>query len=300
MKIGLIDVDSHNYPNLALMKISAYHKAHGDDVEWWWGFGQYDRVYMSKVFDETYSQDILEPINATEIIKGGTGYGLGNALPFEIEHMCPDYSLYPELTKDTAYGFLTRGCPNACPFCIVSRKEGRESHKVADLPEWWAGQKNIVLMDPNLLACREHMELLGQLADSGAWVDINQGLDARLLTPQNIEAIKWIKIKEVHFAWDLMKNSKRVIRGLNMWKRFGKKNRHGSWGTVYVLTNFNTTMAENLFRIYKLRDMGFDPYVMIYDKPNSPREVRLLQRWCNNKIIFKSTKRFEDYDAKRG
>lgn len=205
-----------------------------------------------------------------------------------------------ELTQGTAYGFLTRGCPNACPFCIVSGKEGRVSHKVADLSEWWTGQKNIVLMDPNLLACREHMELLGQLADSEAWVDINQGLDARLLTPQNIEAIKRLKIKEIHFAWDLMKNSKRVIRGLNLWKRYGKKNKHGSWGTVYVLTNFDTTMAENLFRIYKLRDMGFDPYVMIYDKPNAPREVRRLQRWCNNNIIFKSTERFEDYDEKRG
>ena len=132
MKIGLIDVDSHNYPNLALMKISSYHKANGDDVEWWWGFGQYDRVYMSKVFDDTYSPDIPEPLNATEIIKGGTGYGLENELPFEIEHMCPDYSLYPDLTKDTAYGFLTRGYPNACPFCIVSGKEGQVSHKVAD------------------------------------------------------------------------------------------------------------------------------------------------------------------------
>ena len=300
MKIGMIDVDGHHYPNLALMKISAYHKAQGDTVEWWWGFGHYDRVYMSKVYDDTYSPDIPEPLNANEIVKGGTGYGLDNVLPFEIEHMCPDYSLYPELTKGTAYGFLTRGCPNACPFCIVSGKEGRESHKVADLSEWWSGQKNIVLMDPNLLACREHMELLGQLADSGAWVDINQGLDARLLTPQNIETIKRIKIKEIHFAWDLMKNSKRVICGLNLWKRYGKKNKHGSWGTVYVLTNFDTTMAENLFRIYKLRDMGFEPYVMVFDKPNAPREVKLLKRWCNNKIIFKSTERFEDYDAKRG
>ena len=150
-----------------------------------------------------------------------------------------------------------------------------------------------------MLACREHMELLGQLADSGAWVDINQGLDVRLLTPQNIEAIKRIKIKEVHFAWDLMKNSKRVIQGLDMWRRFGKKNRHGSWGTVYVLTNYNTTMAENLFRIYKLRDMGFDPYVMIYDKPNAPKDVRSLQRWCNNRKLFK-TCTFEEYDGSRG
>lgn len=300
MKVGLIDVDGHNYPNLALMKISAWHKAKGDTVEWWWGFGQYDRVYMSKVFDDTYTPDIPEPLNATEIIKGGTGYGLENRLPGEIEHMYPDYSLYPELTKDTGYGFLTRGCPNACPFCIVSEKEGRDSRKVADLSEWWNGQKNIVLMDPNLLACPDHMELLGQLAESASWVDINQGLDARLLTPRNMEAIKRLKIADIHFAWDLMKNSKWIVNGLNLWKRYGKKDRHGEWGTVYVLTNFNTTMAENLFRIYKLRDMGFDPYVMIYDKPNAPAEIRRLQRWCNNKFIFKSCKRFEDYDPKKG
>ena len=300
MKIGLIDVDGHNYPNLALMKISAYHKAQGDTVEWWWGFGHYDRVYMSKVFDDIYTADMPEPLNADEIIKGGTGYGMDNRLPEEIEHMLPDYTLYPELTQDTAYGFLTRGCPNACPFCIVSGKEGRVSHKVADLSEWWTGQKNIVLMDPNILACRDSLDLLDQLAVSGAWVDINQGLDARLLTRENIEALKRIKLKEVHFAWDLMKNSKRVIHGLNLWKRYGKKNKHGSWGTVYVLTNFNTTMAENLFRIYKLDEMGFDPYVMIYDKPNAPQEIRLLQRWCNNKFIFKSCKRFEDYDHGKG
>lgn len=300
MKIGLIDVDGHNYPNLALMKISAYHKSMGDTVEWWWGFGNYDRVYMSKIFDDTYTADMPEPLNADEIIKGGTGYSLDNRLPEEIEHMLPDYTLYPELTWDTAYGFLTRGCPNACPFCIVSGKEGRASRKVSDLSEWWTGQKNIVLMDPNILACRDHMELLEQLAGSGAWVDINQGLDARLLTPQNIEVIKRTKIKEIHFAWDLMKNSKRVIHGLNLWKRYGKKNKHGSWGTVYVLTNFNTTMAENLFRIYKLDEMGFDPYVMVYDKPHAPQEIRYLQRWCNNKIIFKSCPRFEDYEPRKG
>ena len=146
MKIGLIDVDSHNFPNLALMKISAYHKALGDEVEWWWGWGQYDRVYMSKVFDDTYSPNHPEPVNTKEIIKGGTGYGLDNKLPDAIEHMYPDYSLYPELTKDTAYGFLSRGCPRGCPFCIVKDKEGRKSYKVADLSEWWSdsecSQKN--------------------------------------------------------------------------------------------------------------------------------------------------------------
>ena len=294
MKIGLIDVDSHNFPNLALMKISAYHKAQGDEVEWWWGWEQYDRVYKSKVFDDTYSHDLPDPVNAKEIIKGGTGYDLDNKLPDEIEHMYPDYSLYPDLTKDTAYGFLTRGCPNNCPFCIVCAKEGRKSCKVADLSEWWKGQKNIVLQDPNLLACREHMDLLKQLADSKAWVDVNQGFDAKLLNEENIEAIKRIKLKEIHFAWDLMKNTDAVLAGLDLWKEHGKKVAHGSWGTVYVLVNFDTTMRENLFRINELDAMGFDPYVMVYDKPNAPKEIRDLQRWCNNKRIFKSCY-FDEY-----
>ena len=294
MRIGLIDVDSHNFPNLALMKISAYHKAQGDEVEWWWGWGQYDRVYKSKVFDETYTKDHPDPVNTQEIIYGGTGYDLQNKLPDEIERMYPDYSLYPELTKDSAYGFLTRGCPNNCPFCIVCAKEGRKSCKVADLDQWWNGQKNIVLQDHNMLACREHMDLLQQLAESKAYVDVNQGFDARLLTEENIEAIKRIRLKEIHFAWDLMKNTDAVLDGLDLWKKYGKKNSHGTWGTVYVLVNFDTTMRENLFRIYELDAMGFNPYVMVYDKPNAPKEIRDLQRWCNSKRIFK-TCTFEEY-----
>ena len=179
-------------------------------------------------------------------------------------------------------------------------KEGRRSYKVANLSEWWYRQKNIVLCDPNILACREHIDLLNQLADSGAWVNINQGLDARLLTEENIAVLRRIKLKDVHFAWDLMEHTDAILGGLDLWKKFGKKNAHGSWGTVYVLVNYNTTMEENLFRIYELSAMGFDPYVMIYDIPNAPKEIRLLQRWCNNKRIFKTIKRFEDYDPKCG
>lgn len=297
MKIGLIDVDGHNYPNLALMKISAWHKAHGDTVEWWWGFGNYDRVYMSKVFDETYTPDMPEPLNADEVIKGGTGYGLENKLPYEVEHIYPDYSLYPDLTRDTAYGFLSRGCPRGCHFCIVAEKEGRRSVKVADLSEWWNGQKNIVLMDPNLLACKDHMELLQQLIDSKAWVDMNQGIDCRLLTEQNIEAINQIKLKNIHFAWDYMREEKRVIAGLELYAKLANRKVNGAFGTVYCLTNYDTTMAENLYRIYKLWDMGYFPYVMIYDKPHAPKEIKRLQRWCNNRFIFKSCPRFEDYSG---
>lgn len=298
MKIGLIDVDGHHYPNLALMKLSAWHKARGDTVEWWWGWGQYDRVYMSKVFDETYTPDVPEPPNAKEIIKGGTGYGLDNKLPEEVEHIYPDYSIYPEFTKDTAYGFLTRGCPRGCHFCVVAKKEGQGSVKVANLSEWWRGQRNIVLMDPNILACPDHIELMGQLADSKAWVDINQGLDCRLLTERNIEVINRIKLKEIHFAWDYMKESEAVLRGLKLYASLATRKPHGQYGTVFCLTNYDTTMDENLYRIYTLRDMGYDPYVMIYDKPHAQREIKYLQRWCNNRMIFKKEPDFHKYNPK--
>ena len=299
MTIGLIDVDGgHNFPNLALMKLSAWHKARGDVAEWWWGFGEYDRVYMSKVFDETYSSDILEPLNAREIVKGGTGYGLDNRLPDEVEHTYPDYSLYPELTKETAYGFLTRGCPRACDFCIVAGKEGRRSVKVADLSEWWSGQRYIELLDPNLLACPDHMNLLRQLKDSGTQVNFSQGLDARLLTQENIEAINAIRVKDIHFAWDRMEESEAVLAGLRLYRERASRKVHGDWGTVYVLTNHGTTMAENLYRVKTLIDLGYFPYIMIFDKPTAPREIKDLQRWCN-RFVYKSEPDFRRYDPRR-
>lgn len=294
MQIGLIDVDGHNFPNLALMKISAYHKAQGDSVEWWNGFKHYDRVYQSKVFDSTYTPDNEFCIQADEVIRGGTGYGLDNELPDEIEHIAPDYSLYG--IADTAYGFLSRGCPRACPFCIVAEKEGRRSVKVADLSEWWNGQKNIELLDPNLLACGEHLELLKQLADAKASVNINQGVDCRMLTEDNINALNQVNIKMLHFAWDLMKESDSVLKGLELYARRGAI-RDERKRRVYVLVNFDTTMEENLYRVCRLKELQYDPYIMVYNKPNAPKEVKRLQRWVNNKFIFRSCERFEDYQA---
>lgn len=331
MRIGLIDVDSHGFPNLALMKISAWHKAQGDTVEWCLPIMPYDIVYQSKVFDETYSKDIDWIPIADTIIKGGTGYvrkrkddnviiteyfynGMWlekdycnivkngafrdseryqEFLPGEIEHMYPDYSLYPELTKNMAYGFLTRGCPNACGFCVVSCKEGRKSVKVADLSEFWSDQKNIKLLDPNILACREHPDLLRQLIESRAKVDFTQGLDIRCTNEENVALLNQIKVKEIHFAWD---NAKDDLKPKFEWyKTVAKHKPHGRFGTVYCLTNFGSTMEENLHRIYTLRDLGYDPYVMIYDKPNAPKEIRNLQRWVNNKYIFRKCLRFEEY-----
>ena len=293
MHIGLIDVDSHNFPNLALMKISAWHKKRGDTVEWAFPLAKYDIVYQSKVFDDTYSPDIEWIPQAEKIVKGGTGYGLDNKLPDEIEHIYPDYSLYPNLTDNTAYGYLTRGCPRHCDFCIVGDKEGLRSIRVADLSEFWDGQRYIKLLDPNMLACREHMDLLRQLIDSGAYVDFTQGLDIRLTNEENITAINHLKLKEIHFAWDNPRDN--LESKFEFYTRYAKHKPHGKYGTVYILTNHGTTMQENLYRVYILRDLGFDPYIMIYDKPNAPREIRDLQRWCNNRRIFRSCQKFEDY-----
>lgn len=311
-RIGLIDVDGHNFPNLPLMKISAWHKAHGDEVEWYQPlihgfFEPLDKVYMSRVFGDEYSQDYEYFVNAKEVIKGGTGYHIKvidgaevfdienhKNLPNEIEHMYPDYSLYPEYTKNTAYGFLTRGCCNDCSFCIVSKKEGRCSHKVADLSEFWRGQKNIKLLDPNLLACKEHMELLQQLIDSKAKVDFTQGLDARFVNNENLELLKQINISMVHFAFDFMRFEKQIIRGLTLAKE--KLQISDRNAIVYMLTNYDTTIEEDLYRVKKIREVGFSPDVRIYRKESLPKRhiLKDLQRWCNNRMLYRSCE-FVDY-----
>lgn len=307
MKIGLIDRDATNFPNLALMKISAYHKSLGDSVGWYdWTSGHYDRVYVSKVFSEEYHPEDLTVIQADEIIYGGTGYAISidngkevynkdadKDLPYEIEHIYPDYSLYPDLTKNKAFGHLTRGCNNNCSFCVVSQKEGLCSQKVADLTEWWNGQKEIVLLDANILACKQRKELLQQLIDCKAKVDFTQGLDARFVTPEIAEMLKKINTKMFHFAFDFMKNEKQIIKGLKTFKEIVNPNVRNC--CVYILTNFDTNLEEDLYRIKMVESVGMTPDVRIYRKPSAPQITKWLQRWCNNRIIYRSCPDFMDY-----
>ena len=202
----------------------------------------------------------------------------------------PDYSLYG--ITDTAYGFLTRGCPRHCGFCIVGDKEGLKSCKVADLSEWWNGQPNIKLLDPNLLACKDRIDLLDQLIDSRALVDITQGFDIRLANAEIADKLGKMRIKRIHFAWD---NPRQNLAPYFAEFAAAYRRKCISTKVVYVLTNYDSTLEEDLYRIYTLRDLKYDPYVMIYDKPNAPHEIRRLQRWVNNKMIFRKCPNFNDY-----
>lgn len=292
IRIGLIDVDSHNFPNLCLMKLSAYHKAQGHQVCFWNPLFYFDVVYKSRVFTDTYSKDNITVKNAGQVIKGGTGYGCGPDLPDEIEHSYPDYSLYPQYSE-TAYGFLSRGCPRGCGFCIVGGKEGRKSRKVADLSEFWRGQREIKLMDANLLACPDHEKLLLQLAESRALVDFSQGLDIRLITRDNVALLNQVRTKTVHFAWDNPdEDLTRYFRQFLEWTSI----KNPRLRRVYLLTNYGSTHEQDLYRVETLRQMGFDPYVMIYEKPTAPPITRHLQRWVNNKRLFYAIPSFSDYE----
>ena len=307
MRIGLIDVDGHNFPNLALMRISAWHKARGDEVEWWWtDLIHYDIVYMSKVFSSEYSKDVPEPMNCDKIVKGGTGYAITlqngmevfdkskhKDLPTEVEKMFPDYSIYPQF--NFAVAMTSRGCPRGCQFCHVKKKEGCVSRKVANVSDFWKGQPHIEVLDPNITACRDKRDLFRQYKETGATINFNQGLDIRCMNEEDIDDINHMKIVKIHFAWD---NPQDDLE--NKFRTFAAKYRWKHKGMVYCLTNFESVSVEEhinraLHRIYILRDLGFDPFVMIYNKPNAPQEIKDIQRWCNNKFVFGKCKRYEDY-----
>lgn len=305
--------DSHNFPSLPCMKLSAHHKSRGDRVEWWQPQGSYDIAYISKVFTESAMPEIT---NAQKVIRGGSGIDLKNKLPEDIEHTTPDYSLYPQ--HDFALGFLTRGCPRINhSYCITPHKDGTCARKVADLSEFWAGQKDIVLLDQNLLACKDRIDLIGQLAESKARVEFNGGLDVRFVDSEVIAALRRVRVKDYHFAWDdpqedLYSSFERIAQsGLLS---------PGATG-VYVLTNYWSTTEEDLHRVYALRGLGYMPYVMIYDKQQyvdgrgrwlpqagslfTPAQLRhfkvcqYMQRWANNRAIIKSCPHFEDYGPYR-
>ena len=186
---------------------------------------------------------------------------------------------------------MTRGCPRHCPFCIVGDKEGLKSHQVADIDEFWQGEKNIILLDPNITASKECEKLFDDLIKTKAKIDFSQGIDVRMLTDKGAEQLNDMNLKMLHFAWDNYE-----FKTYEKLKEMRTKLKYDSRSlSVYVLTNFNTTFDQDLERVMKLRELNYDPYVMIYDKPSAPKEVKRLQRWVNAKWVWRTVERWEDY-----
>lgn len=276
MKVGLIDIDS-KIPNLALMKLSAWAKSKGHEVELTSPLfaKQYDEIWASKVFDFTEMPNLPE-----NVVVGGSGVDLGTHLPFEDAEFMPDYELYD---CEYAIGFTTRGCNRRCPWCIVPQKEGKW-YPVADIYDFWSDQKKIMLLDSSINTNENHFLMIcDQMGRNNIQVDFSQGLDIRYLTDAQAMVLSNLKLwKQIHFAWDLIQLEKHVREGIKILDRY--KLIHKSM--FYVLIGFNSTPEEDLYRIEVLRGLGIDPFVMPYDKFNNYQ--RRFARWVNHKAIFKS------------
>ena len=287
MKIGLFDVDGHNFPNLALMKLSAWHKRKGDNVEFINNFFKYDIVYKSKVF--TYSKEDQTVIKADHIIEGGTGYNF-NVLSDEVEHILPDYDLYD---CEHAYGFLTRGCPNKCSWCIVPNKEG-DIIPNADISEFIGDKKSAVLMDNNVLASEHGLKQIEKIIDMKIKVDFNQGLDARLIDndiAKLLSKVKWIY--RLRMACDTLSAVEPLLKAVELLRKYNCKCDHRFF--VYLLVK---DISDTLKRIAILKENNIDmfaqPFIDYQNNIMPTREQKRLARYVNHKAIFKSVK-YEDY-----
>lgn len=301
MRIGLIDFDG-KIPNLALMKLSSYHKARGDDVL----FGDIpldvDLVYCSVIFPWNWPKAARLKHAYPRIEFGGTGFDIKKCLPPEIEACVPDYGLYTQEevysrvcrgigTKDAklgkaetirtmGIGFTSRGCVRNCAFCVVPQKEGslRQDSEIKDIIR--PNTNVITLLDNNLTADPYCLDKLAEIRDRGLVVDINQGVDVRLMTDEKAKAFSEVKhLRSLHYAWDIMEHEQQVLRGIEVLSRHVKK-----WQQMcFMLVGFNTNFEEDMYRFLRLTEIGIKPYVMIYNKQGDTR-LKHFARWVNSRI----------------
>ena len=289
MKVGLVAVDGHNsFPNLALMRLSAWHRSQGDQVEWWSGFEHYDRVYQSKVF--TFTPDFNSVVNSDEIITGGTGYRDYGTLPSEVEATPPDYGIYPQCKR--AIGFLTRGCIRRCEYCVVPRKEG----DIRPAATWEEirrpDSREILFLDNNVLASDFGLEQIDRMGGEPVWVDFNQGLDARLITldtARMLARLHWIRF--IRMSCDTSDMLLVVEQAVAYLREAGAA---PSRFWAYVLVR---DVGDAHQRVIALREMGVEPFAQPYrdfDGGEPSLEQRAFARWVNNRAAFHSCS-WEDY-----
>ena len=291
MRIALVDVDGHHFPNLALAKISRWHKSNGDSVEWYDRKSEappFDRIYASKVF--TFTNDFTSYRRCDpEPVRGGTGYrDYKTVLPASIESLQPDLSLYP--AYEFAYGFLSRGCIRKCSFCVVPRKEGR-IREVATIEAVAQGRRFVKLMDNNFLANdREFIkEQLGYAAKKGISIDFNQGLDCRLVDDdlaQWLIACKWKPA--IRFACDHQSVLPYLRFAVYLLRVLGYK------GDIYCYV-LAKELGETMDRVNQIisMDKRLFPFVQPWRDLDGNGEVanpilRKYARWCNRVAIRKA------------
>lgn len=323
MRIGLIDVDGHAkkkkwgatvYPNLALAKLAAWHRKQGDDVEWYTPFAHYGKVYMAKVFN--FSPDFVYPINnADEVIRGGTGYDVHSRLPDEIDRTQPDYSIYPLLPSGYAYGFLTRGCPNKCPWCVVPHKEGA-IRPYMDVDEIAVdGRHNLVLMDNNILAAGEYaVEQLNKIIERGYRVDFNQALDARLVTDefaQLLAKVKWLDNNRIRFGCDTHKQIEDCEHAIELLEHHGFRGQF----FLYTMIGGKNGLIECYERLAHWRERMLEvrrthkrccpyAYAQPYRDPLDPHHTipmwqKDMAQWCNKRMLYCATD-FKEFSPRKG
>lgn len=271
MNIKLVDVDS-TIPNLALMKLSAWHKAQGHKVsierlgipfypnerrDMTITTNGYDKVYLAAIFSGTIDSVKLDMWSDESIcIYGGTGIDIEKTLPKDVESMQPDYSIYPE--NDTAYGFISRGCNRKCYFCVVPQKEGRVHQVETDLKRMISDFKKLKLLDNNILQLPNHAEVLTEIAEIGIRCDLNNGLDIRMITEENSELLSRLNhVSQFIFAFDDYKYRRFIERKIELlgWMK--------PWqAKFYCYVNPDMELFETVKRIEWLRERKMLPYVM--------------------------------------
>ena len=294
MKIGLQDIDSHNYPNFALMRISAWHKAHGHSVEWADPFfGEYDIVYKSKIF--TFTPDDFTPWHCT-VVKGGTGYDISSRLPDEIEkNTAMDYSLYPQYRFSIQ--FFSRGCIRKCPFCLVRDKEGYikpvEPVQLNPKGEWIEVLDNNFFANPEWKYATEYLIKLNQPVNL-------LGVDIRILDQEQAFWLNKLRLKRshVHIAWDLPEidltdKLREITKYIAPWKL-----------SCYILVGYNSTVEQDLYRIQRCREFKVQPFVMVYRDYNNLKQpsqyCKDLANWVNKPQVFDRVKDFADFEPRKG
>lgn len=312
MRIGLIDYDGKQV-NLALMKLSAWHKQNGDTVI----LNNFqpedvDKVYISVLFEKNREKafEIASSYENSEI--GGTGWDLTTELLPEVESCQPDYDLYTVediaprirgiMKRETrikkahdivnaGIGFISRGCIRKCPFCVVPKKEG-ELHRVNEISDIINPRSNIItLLDANFTASPDIDSILTEIIERDLVVDLTQGLDIRIITPELAQKLSEVRfLRSLHYAWDLMPFEKRVMQGIDILSQHIKKWRH----MCYILVGFNTSWDEDYYRFHKLaHEIKVDPYVMLYNGKEPGLKLKHFARWVNGRVYKKCS--FDEY-----